>query len=303
MKIIYRIIILFVVGIFVNLSLQAQELEPRSLTNVPIGSNFAVLGYAYSQGNILLDPSIPIENLDAKINILLGGYVRSINFFGLSSKVDVMVPFATGHWTGVYEGVDTATARTGFGDPSVRLSVNLLGAPALKPSEYSKYQQKTIIGLSIRVFVPLGQYNPDKLLNLGSNRWTIALKAGLSQKFKNWVLEFYLGSWFFTQNNDFIGGNTLTQKPYFTGLVHLIRSLPKNMWLAANLGYGIGGQGEVNGELKDNRMSTFRFGLTYAVSFAKSHTVKLNIFSSSKLEAGPDFDSMALVYSYRWNRK
>jgi hypothetical protein len=42
----------------------AQELEPRALTNVPIGWNFAMVGYRYATGNVLLDPAVPIEDLE-----------------------------------------------------------------------------------------------------------------------------------------------------------------------------------------------------------------------------------------------
>ena len=236
------------------------------------------------------------------MNILVGGYVRAVNFFGLSGKVDVLVPWGGGDWTGSWIGVDTATSRTGFGDPGVRLSVNFVGAPALRLSEYSGYQQKTIVGISLRMKVPLGQYDPDKLLNLGSNRWTIILKGGVSQYLNKWIFEAYLGAWMFTVNNDFYGGNQLKQKPFFTGVVHLIRILPHNMWLAADAGYGIGGRGNINGKDKDNRMSTIRYGLTYAKAVKKKHSFKLTIFGTQRFEAGPKFNSLVLSYNYKWNR-
>ena len=279
-----------------------QELEPRNLTNVPVGSNFVLIGYGHSRGNILLDPSIPIEDLDAKLNLLVGGYVRAINFFGLSGKVDVLVPYGVGDWTGNYEGVDTATSRTGFGDPSVRLSVNFIGAPALSPAEYSNYKQKTIAGVAIRIKAPFGQYNSSKLVNLGSNRWAFIIKAGVSQYINKWILEAYIGAWFFTKNDNFYGGNELTQNPFFTGTLHVVRVLPHNMWIAADGGYGVGARTRINNELRDTRLSTFRFGLTYAISIMKQHTFKLTVFSGRRLEKGPDFDSVVLVYNFRWNR-
>lgn len=279
-----------------------QELEPRNLTNVPVGSNFVIAGYGHTRGNILLDPAIPIEGLDAKLNLMVGGYVRAINFFGLSGKVDVLVPYAFGDWTGNYEGVDTATSRTGLGDPSVRLSVNFAGAPALSPSDYANYKQKTIFGAAIRIRAPFGQYNSSKLINLGSNSWAFIIKTGVSQYVKKWIFEAYLGAWFFTMNDNFFGGNELKQRPFFTGTLHVIRVLPHNMWIAADGGYGIGGRVLINDEPRDTRMSTFRFGLTYAISFMKRHTFKLTVFSGRRLEMGPDFDSVVLSYNFRWNR-
>jgi hypothetical protein len=298
-QILLPLIFLFSITFYVH----SQELEPRNLTNVPVGVNFMVLGYGYSQGNVLLDPAVPIEGLNAKLNALVAGYVRSINLFGMSGKVEVLLPFAGGDWYGQVEGIDSSTFRTGFGDPSARLSVNFSGAPALKASEYKDYEQKTIVGASIRVITPFGQYFPSRLINLGSNRWTFVIKGGASRKLKNWFLEGYLGAWIFTTNNDFYGGKKLQQRPFFTGLIHGIRSLPKNMWIAANVGYGIGGRTKLNDEIRNFRMSTMRFGITYAINFLRHHTLKLTAFSGVKFEEGPDFDSAVLVYIFRWIRK
>jgi len=293
-------------GIFLLLlsdlqNVSAQELEPRMLTNVPVGTNFVVAGYGHSRGNLLLDPVIPIEGLDARLNMAIAGYVRAINFFGLSGKVDIVVPYGGGDWTGNYVGMDTATSRTGFGDPSVRLSLNFIGSPAMKPVEYSSYKQKTIVGVSLRIRAPLGQYNSARLLNLGSNCWAFIFKAGISKYLKKWILEAYVGVWLFTRNNNFYGGNELDQNAFYSGTLHVIRVLPHNMWLAADGGYGIGAQSTLNGELRDNRMSTFRFGLTYAISVKNKHTFKLTAFSGRALEKGPDFDSIVLTYNFRWN--
>ena len=134
----------FVVLLFSNTS-QAQEFEPRSLGNLPVNSNFAIVGYGYTTGNILLDPAITIEDLDARLHGVVAGYLRSFNFFGKLAKVDVVLPYAIGDWDGTYDGTDTSTSRNGFGDARIRLSVNLFGSPPLKRSEFGNYVQKTIV--------------------------------------------------------------------------------------------------------------------------------------------------------------
>jgi len=279
----------------------AQELEPRSLTNVPIGVNFAVLSYAYSAGDILLDPAVPIEDLDAKLHVIVGGYVRSIDFFGRSGKVDIIVPFASGDWNGVVSGRDSSTVRNGFGDPRVRLSVNFVGAPALRATEYGGYRQHTIIGASLQVIAPLGQYDPSKLINLGSNRWTFRPQLGTSHAVGNWILETYASAWLFAKNSDFYGGNELKQAPLAAFKIHAIYTMPKRRsWLALDAGYAIGGRTEINDVKRDTRISTFRFGATVAVPLAARHTVKITGVTGVRHERGPDFDAIALTYNYRW---
>jgi hypothetical protein len=282
----------------------AQELEPRSLTNVPVGMNFVVFGSGYSTGDILLDPAVPIEDLDAKLHAIVGGYVRSIDFFGWSGKVDVIVPFAAGDWKGVVSGRDSSTIRDGFGDPRVRLSVNFVGAPALRAVDYVDYRQHTIVGASLQVIAPVGQYDPSKLINLGSNRWTFRPQIGASRVLGNWILETYASVWLFAKNSDFYGGNELTQLPLAAFKIHAIRTMPqRRIWLALDAGYAIGGRTEVNGVKMDTRISTFRFGATVAVPLAARHTVKITGVTGVRHERGPDFDAFALTYNFRWGGK
>ena len=279
----------------------AQELEPRGLTNVPVSVNFAVLGYGYSAGNILLDPAVPIEDLDANLHVFVGAYVRSIDFFGRSGKVDVVVPFAAGDWKGVVSGRDSSTVRDGFGDLRVRLAVNFVGAPALRVADYGNYRQDTIVGASLQVFAPLGQYDPSKLINLGSNRWTFRPQIGVSRAVGDWILESYASAWLFTMNPDFFGGNELKQAPLAAFKIHAIYTMPKRRsWLALNVGYAIGGRTKLNGVTMDTRISTFRFGVTLAFPLALRHTVKLTGLTGVRLERGPDFDAVAVAYQYMW---
>jgi hypothetical protein len=280
--------------------LPAQELEPRALVNVPVGTNFLFLGYGYSQGNILLDPAVPIEDLDSRLHTLVAAYVRSIDVFGMSGKLDVIVPFAGGDWSGLLEGQAAATARTGFGDPRVRLSVNFIGAPALRASEFGSYTQKWTAGASVQVIVPLGLYYPEKLINLGSNRWTIRSQIGAANRFGPWTIEAYTGLWFFTRNPNFYVGNLLEQRPLWTAKIHLVRNFSKGIWASADLGYGLGGRSLIEGIPRDTRISTFRFGLTLAVPITKHHSFKLYVVSGKRIERGSDFDGIGVGYTYNW---
>lgn len=297
-----KIKVLFVLHLvfIVNLQVMAQELEPRALTNVPVGFNFAVVGYGYARGNILLDPAVPIEGLVARLHTPVVAYVRSINFLGFSGKVDVIVPFGVGHWEGRLEEQDTSTARLGMGDPRIRLSINFIGAPALRMQEYEGYQQKTIAGASIQVIAPLGQYNPEKLLNLGSNRWTFRPQIGIAHTLDQWIIEIYVSSWFFTKNLNFYGGLKLSQNPLFAGKVHLIRTMRKGRWIALDIGYGFGGSTTINDLPRDTHISTIRLGATLAFSLKPQHTVKIVGTSGIRFERGADFDACALTYQYRW---
>ncbi len=291
---------ILLLGILLSNETQGQEFEPRSLGNLPVNSNFAIIGYGFSMGNILLDPAVSIENLDARLHGFAAGYLRSFNLFGKLAKVDVVLPYATGDWDGVYQGIDTATSRNGFGDIRIRFSVNLLGSPSLKMSEFRNYKQKTIVGFNIQVIAPTGQYYSDKLLNLGSNRWTFRPQLGVSHALNKWIFEFYIGGWFFTKNNNFWDGKKLKQNPLGISKVHVIYSFPRGVWLAADIGYGIGGRTQVNGVEMDTHTSGVRFGLTAMIKIRKQHFLKFYAVSGVRLEKGSDYDMLGIAYQFNW---
>ena len=278
----------------------AQELEPRAINNLPVGTNFIVSGYAFARGDILLDPSLPVEGVDAKINTAVIGYVRSINFFGFSAKIDALVPILSGSWGGDVVGEQKSVSLNGLGDLRFRFSFNFLHSPAMRPADYINYKPKTIAGLSIQVTAPTGVYSSEKLINLGSNRWVVKPQFGFSRIYDKWIIETYGSVWLYSVNNNFLG-NKLEQLPLVTAKVHVIRKLENNMWLSANLGYGIGGKIYVNDVARDSQISSARFGLDFSMPFNLKHTLRLGVVSGFRFERGNDFDAFTVSYVYRWN--
>jgi len=172
----------------------------------------------------------------------------------------------------------------------------------MNPSEFTQYDRSTISGFSLQIIVPTGKYNPAELLNLGTNRWTFKPQWGLAKNFDKWTIEGYASIWLFTNNSNYLDGNELKQKPLYTAKLHLIRDLPKNMWVAANIGYGIGGRAVVNGTPKDTHISGMRFGLHYVIPFNLNHSIKFGYASGVRFKKGSDFDAVTLTYQYRWNK-
>jgi hypothetical protein len=294
----WQFLILLVIFTF---PLTAQELEPRSLTNVPVGLNFVLFGYGYAYGNTLLDPALPIEDLKSDVHTFFAAYVRTIDFFGMSGKVDVIIPWAAGNWDGMYQGEQTDLKRDGFGDPRIRLSFNFIGAPAYSGSFDAAKTKNTVSGASLQIITPFGENFTDKLINLGSNRWTFRSQVGIAHTIGKWILEAYGGLWLFTANNNFWGGSRLEQRPLFTLKIHLIYSLPAHgSWIAIGTGYGIGGRSIVDDVERDTHISTLRLGLVYALPLVPGHAIKLGLTSGRRFEKGPDFDALAVSYQYYW---
>ncbi|HYA65657.1 MAG TPA: transporter, partial [Burkholderiaceae bacterium] len=167
----------------------AQSIEPRAYSNAPVGVNFLILGYAHTNGGLSFDPSLPLTNPEVHTSNAILGYIRAIDLWGLSSKVDLVIPYTWLSGSADYLGQPVQRIVNGFGDPAFRLSVNLYGAPALTLKEFADYHQDLIIGASLLVTAPLGQYDDTRLVNIGGNRWSFKPEVGGSKALGPWTLE------------------------------------------------------------------------------------------------------------------
>ena len=167
----------------------AQSLEPRSYANTPVGINFLLLGYGYLEGDVAFDASSPLKDAEIHSHAGLVAYARSLNVWGLSGKILAALPVADVSGSAKLRGQEKDREVLGLGDPLLRLSVNFFGAPALSMAEYPAYPQDVIVGASLQVTAPLGQYDSDKLLNVGTNRWSFKPELGVSKAWGPLILE------------------------------------------------------------------------------------------------------------------
>jgi len=300
----YSILIIVIAWFFIA-QLQAQDLEPRFLSPIPTGGNFAIASYGYSLGNILLDNSLPIEDLNASINSLIFAYARSFKLFNKLAKFDAIVPYAFGDYDAIVNNVDTSASRHGFGDPMVRLSMILFGTDPLRPPDFFKQEQKKFnLGAAVRVTPPLGQYDPSKLLNLGTNRWSMKLTlAGSYIIRRRVVLEGHINSIFFTENSSFYNGNTLKQKPLLALQFHATYIFKPGIWVAASLGRSFLGETILNGVQQDDLQKTSRYGVAFAYRLQQHSALKLGFTSGITARYGANFTSIVLAYQYIWFSK
>jgi hypothetical protein len=279
----------------------AQQMEPRSYSNAPIGLNFLIAAYQYSWGNVLLDPTLPVTNGEAKVNSVAVGYSRFLDFWGESGTIAVALPYAWVSANGDVQGQPQNVDRSGFGDLAVRVSVNLYGAPALSTQEFRDYHQDTIVGVSLMVTAPTGRYYPDKLVNIGTNRWSFKPEVGVSKALGPWILEGALGVTFYTDNNEFYPGSRVrSQEPLYALQGHVIYTFNPGLWGALDGTYYAGGRTTVNGTLNDDLQSNTRWGATLAQSLDIHNSVKLYVNSGVYARTGTDFTTVGVAWQYRW---
>ena len=278
----------------------AQELEPRAYANTPIGMNFLVAGIGNSHGGLLFDPAVPVEGANAHVNAALLGYVHSFAIADQSAKFSLLVPYAWLDAAGYVQGSYQTREVSGLADPTLSLSMNFLGAPALRLDEFSGYRQDTIIGATFKVTAPFGQYDQDKLLNIGTHRWSFKPELGVSKALGVWIVEGSAAVSWYASNDDFYGGQTQQQDPIYSLQAHVVYNFPRGLWLALDATYYTGGRTKTDGVPGNTSLDNWRTGLTLAVPVNRHNSIKLAGSSGVSTRAGTNFTSYVLAWQYRW---
>jgi len=279
---------------------RAQSLDPRSFVNTPVGINFIVGGYTYQSGNVLFDPTVPLEDAHLTIQGPFAAYARALDLWGLSGKTDATfgVGCADGHAT--FNGAPTSRHVCGLVDPTASLSVNFIGAPALSLQQFPRYKQNVLVGASLRVTAPLGQYDPQRLVNLGLHRWSFKPGLGISKAAGRLTLELLGAVTFYTTNGDFFGGHTLQQAPLYSGQLNVIYTFRSGIWgaLGGTL-YG-GGRTTMDGVASQEFQKNTRVGAVLVYPINRHHSVKVFGSIGASTRTGSDFDTIALAWTYLW---
>jgi hypothetical protein len=228
-------------------------------------------------------------------------YVRSFELGGQSAKLDVIVPASSFAAHGLVNGEPREREMVGLGDPRFRISVNLFGAPALSAKQFASYRQDLIVGVSMQVSAPVGQYDNTKLLNLGGNRWSFRPELGISKAWGPWTVELAPSVTFFSDNTDFFGGKTLAQAPIYAVQGHLIYTFQSGIWMALDGHYFAGGRTTLNGVKSDNEQAMTRAGLTVALPINRQNSLKLSASTGITTRTGSELTAVGIAWQYRWD--
>ena len=278
----------------------AADVQPRLYTNVPVGMQFLSVAYAYSDGEVAFDDSVPLEDVSGEIDLMNIAYARGLDIGGRSGVLTVIVPYMDIELEGLYLGLPAQGQRQGLGDPKVRLAVNLYGAPALSPEEFRGYQQDTIIGASVSVSIPIGRYDKERVINPGTNRWNIAAQLGGSKRIGKWELEAAGRVSWSSKNDEVLGNNELRQDPIGSFLGAVLYHFGPGMWLGGGVAYTFGGDTELNGVERDDHQDNWRTGAAFNFPLARQHSMQLRWTDGVSSRIGADFQTWTLSYTHNF---
>ncbi len=273
-----------------------QDLDPRAYARVPIDATLLVSGFTYSHGGVITDLGIPLENGHATVETPSLGLGHTFSLFGQTAQVFATLPYSWAQVSADVQGGGETANQAGFGDMRLRVSMLVLGAPAVGVGEFAHVQRQTILGTSVTVAVPTGHYSPEKLANTGTNRWAFKPEVALSHPMgERWLFDLYAAVWLFTANNSFYPGSAVcTQDPMLSFQAHISLNVQPQMWAAFDMTYYTGGQSFVNGVAVDNRQNNLRVGGTLVLPVGNRHSLKFAGSTGAIIRFGADFTTFAI---------
>jgi len=283
----------------------AQDMEPRRWTHLPVGTNSADLNYAYATGDIHVDPAIQIDDATVELHTILPAYHRYFAVGDMTARADVQLPIQSGRWQGLVGGVPRTVNLDGLADPRLRLSLIFMGAPALAVEEFQEYvrshERRTTAGVGLAVRLPFGEYDDDKLINLGDHRFEFQVQLGVVHTVGPWSFELTGSVFLFTNNDDFFNGNRLEKDPLYAIQGHVVRTFDGGYWVSAGASYGRGGETEINGVGKDDVRSNLLYGLLAGFSVFSVQGFRAGYIRQESLNnIGPETHNFVVGWGVRF---
>jgi hypothetical protein len=285
-----------------------QDLAPRAYVITPLHLNVIDLVYSYNSGSLQFDGAVPITGATAKINLPIVAYYHSLNFFGRSANFTATLPYAAGNLQGMVAGAEGHLYRSGLLDSFYRFSVNLKGGPALPPQAFQSWRQKMLLGVSLKIVAPTGQYDSTKLINWGNNRWAFKPEIGYSRRWGHWVLDGYAAAWFFTTNPEFFSHNQFfpgtqskSECPIGAFETHLSYDIKPRLWISLDGNFWFGGETTVNGVTNlQTEQKNSRAGATISIPITKHQSVKISYNNGAYINYGGAYQDISVGWQYSW---
>lgn len=286
----------------------SQDLAPRAYVVTPVHSNAVTVSYGFFDGNLNFDGTVPITDATARAHVSSVAYARSMSVFGRSANLLEALPYGVGDFSGTAFGTESTTHRSGLLPATFRFSVNLFGGPAMDIPQFVKWKQRTLIGVSVKVLPPTGQYDSTKLINFGSNRWATKPEVGLSRRWGHWILDAYGGVWFYSKNPAYFsnnkyspGTNSQSQDPIGSFETHLSYDVRPRLWASLDGNFWFGGATSLNGNLNPKTTNkNSRVGGTVSLPVSKHQSVKLSYNNGAYILYGGNYQNVSVGWQYSW---
>jgi hypothetical protein len=250
--------------------LQAQsQVPPRFYWKTLSGANAVPLILESISGNTNpFDPANSVvPGAEFEGTLALAGYARTFALFDRSAMAAVLIPMGRVSGDVTLAGNAFSQSASGFGDPTLEFTYNLVGPTAQKSlADALRYEPGFSLDVLADLAVPVGEYDSSQPLNVGQNRWYGRIGFPIVWQLGAWVpgrrttLEFLPAVWLFGDNTDFVGA-TLETDPLYQIDAHLTRDFTANLWGSLDAAWYNGGKATIDG-IEGEELNNYGFGLT-----------------------------------------
>jgi hypothetical protein len=271
----------------------------------------------------MFDPSHFIfPNSDVEANLFLASYAYhftlfgrrpsslAVNLAGGSADINVSTTTVPSQFLppGVARGASFSQSASGWADPTVQLDVNLFGTPPLISTvDLLNYEPTWTVDAAIMLGLPVGNYDDDRLINMGQNRFFSRLALPMKYHIGPFAagymtsLELTPSVWILGANDDFMG-QELENDPLWQVEAHVTHDFTRTFYGSLDLLYRRGFQSDINGVSVGEELDVGNVGLTLNYQITDNFVVRSGFSSNVFGDDGLDNSLLRIQFVYGWHR-
>jgi len=222
---------------------------------------------------------------DFGATVVTPSYQRSIDVFGNAGTLLIGLPVGSLSASlatplGSVE-LDTDPAQ---GDLFLGAMLGLIGSPTLSPMDYAQYKPGFRASVAARLFLPTGDYDSSRFLNLGGNRWSLQASLPISYVLGDTMIDENLTTFeimpvvqIFGDNDDPFGpAGVVSQDPLFALEGHVTRNFGRTLWASLDGTYKRGGETSADGVANGDAQESLSLGATLGLSLSPSLALRFS---------------------------
>jgi hypothetical protein len=233
----------------------------------------------------------------------MAGYARFFDVFDRAAMGAVLLPMGRISADLITPGGDPVSESvSGFGDPTVEFTLNLIGPKAQKNlQDVSRFEPGFSLDVLADLAIPIGEYDSSQPLNIGQNRWYGRIGFPIVWQIGDWVptrrttLEFLPAVWFFGDNTDYVG-KTLEADPLFQLDAHLTRDFTAHLWGSLDAVLWNGGKTTIDG-VEGSKLDNYGFGFTLGYQINDNIGLTFSYKSTASDQAPDDLQMDVIMIS------
>ena len=271
----------------------AGESDPRDAIPLPGGTNAVLFYYRNISGNQYnVNGNTAFKDAELTANLGIGRYVHYWAIDKWTIAVNLIQPFGNLHTELAASGIDQMSS--GLGDTTGNVT-------AWYPLILEK-DNMFWMGAAFYLTAPTGQYDQDKIINLGANRWNYRFEVAPVIWLKGpFTLEVLGNVDIYTDNDKFTANSlTLAQDPVWSALTHVTYNITKDFWIGGSYFYHTGGETSINGVKQNDKITEQKLMFTTGFMITPQTQLLLQYAQDVVMDNGFKTSAIQTRFAYLW---